>query len=213
MICIITFFVAFASILYEMILSQFAIAILGGTIFQHIITTSIYISFLGFGSILYSKNQYFQNNKNFELIELLLITLSMLSIPLILNLVNYDFINVIIYIIVGLIGFLSGIELPMLMDLYLKKHNNFSQLILSVDFLGTFFGIIFFIFYLIPYENLLFHIYLISFINFIILILYKIFISKNFQNIIYYCIFCIIYSLIFYYKLELIKLYNMWYLQ
>ena len=213
MIYVITFFVAFASILYEMILSQFAIAILGGTIFQHIITTSIYISFLGFGSIFYLKNSYFQNNKNFELIEYLLIISSSLSVPTILFLSNYQYINVIIYFIVSIIGFLSGIELPMLMDIYSKKQNNFSQLILSIDFLGTFFGIIFFIFYLIPYENLLLHIYIVSFINFIALIFYKIFILKKSYKILLYLIFMFFYIIIYSHNIELIEIFNKWYLE
>ena len=54
---------------------------------------------------------------------------------------------------ISLIGFLSGIELPLLMDIFNNNNNSYSGLILALDFFGTFLGTILFPLILIPYFN------------------------------------------------------------
>lgn len=157
---LVTFIVAMSSILYELAFAQILSSILGGTTLQYILTIGFFVSFLGFGSLFYNKIILkFQKNSFFLLIEFLLIVTGVLS-PLILNYLSSTDLNIYIlyivaYLLISFIGFLSGMELPFLMDQFNNKKFSYSGKVLAFDFFGTFLGTIIFPLILIPYFNLL----------------------------------------------------------
>ena len=161
MLYLVTIIIAMSSILYELAFSQVLSSILGGTLLQYIMTIGFYVAFLGFGSLFYEKINYrFKNNlKLFLIIEFSIISISIISPFLILeisNIISGNLLMIISYIIISLIGFLSGLELPLLMDSYNDKINSYSGKILAYDFFGTFLGTILFPLILIPYINILY---------------------------------------------------------
>ena len=152
----ITFILAFCSITYEFILSHTLSVLLGGTFFRYTTTVSLYITALGAGAfcldyILPSKKQ----NLNLLKVELYLATLGALSpfLGVFLDGVfqNYFLVSVSCYVLVFCIGFLSGLELPLLMRIseYFQKGSGIKAL--SVDFLGTCAGCLIFATFLLPY--------------------------------------------------------------
>lgn len=162
MILLITFIVAMSSILYELTFAQLMSSILGGTIFQYILTIGFFVTFLGFGSLYYNKIVSLSKLKKtsfFLTLELSLIIISSTS-PFILKYLNdnnYSFIlmYIVSYTVISIIGFLSGLELPFLMDLFNKKEFSYSGKVLAFDFFGTFLGTILFPLIFIYYFNIL----------------------------------------------------------
>lgn len=200
---IITLIVAMSSILYELTLAQLSSAFLGGTLQQYILTIGFYVFFLGVGSLYYGKNSLKINNKIKYFINLeLILILSGVIFPLILylsfDIISLIFLYIIVYSIISLIGFLSGIELPLLMDIFNDNNNSYSGLILAFDFFGTFFGTILFPLVLIPNFNFIQIPAIIGFLNLssLFLIVFK---SKDFESKIKFLImfvFLIIFNLI-----------------
>jgi spermidine synthase len=142
----ITLIVASASMLYEFSLTQVMISLFGGTIFQYTITIGLYAFSLGLGALFYNKKitSNFITVKSFIKLEILL-SLCGISFPLLLLLgSNFIYLNIILliaYLAIFTIGFLSGIELPLLMDLYNKTNSkSFSYKILGFDYFGTLIG-------------------------------------------------------------------------
>lgn len=160
MLLLITVIVAMSSILYELAFAQVLSSIIGGTITQYILTIGFYVSFLGFGSLFHGKiSQKFKNQYIFFIIiEILLIVISVSSPFFILKVSDFNItlIYILSYTIISAIGFLSGLELPTLMDLYNNKINSYSGKILAYDFFGTFLGTIIFPLVLIPNFNILY---------------------------------------------------------
>lgn len=157
---------ATASMLYELILAQILNISLGGTIFQYTITIGIYATSLGVGSLVYQiSNQTIFKNKDNSLyaIELIIAFLGISSVFFAYILQYYFFtynlpligFQLIIYFLIFSIGFLSGLELPLLMDITNKNSNSFESNILFVDYLGTLMGCILFPLLFIPFFNLI----------------------------------------------------------
>lgn len=135
----ISFTVAFCSLSYELILSQLLAVSFGGTLYHYSITMGVFMFSLGLGSLYYA----YKKSKN--LIPLLLkteIALSILGllspywILYISSLQNQTY-SILFYPLIHLpsvlIGFFSGLELPVLLDLSKKK-----SLCLYYDYLGMF---------------------------------------------------------------------------
>lgn len=155
---IITLIVAMSSILYELTLAQLSSAFLGGTLQQYTLTIGFYVFSLGVGSLYYGKINKTIKNKITYFINLeFILILSGVSFPFILyyssSHLSLVFLYVFIYTMISLIGFLSGIELPLLMDIFNNNNNSYSGLILALDFFGTFLGTVLFPLVLIPYFN------------------------------------------------------------
>lgn len=149
----ITFIVASASILYEFFLTHTMISLIGGTVTQYTICIGIFTFSLGLGAIFYSQNKIKPDVENFQNLEIILACFGSLSPLLLLFLfkvigLSLVFISI-CYFTIFMIGFLSGIELPFLMDLYNKKDNSYSGKVLFVDYLGTLFGAIIYPLFLI----------------------------------------------------------------
>lgn len=141
-----TIIIAFVSIMYELVLSQHMTTLFGGTINQYTITIGLYASSMGIGSLFFNK---FNNNipKNFIQLELLLSIFGALS-PLLLIIIK-PFVSITILYGISLfliftIGFLSGLEIPFLMELETNQSDKFSSKIFFLDYLGCLIGFLFY---------------------------------------------------------------------
>lgn len=179
MLLLTTLIIAMSSILYELALAQLSSALLGGTIMQYSLTIGFYVFSLGLGSLFYGKFLTKTKDKNmlFLIIETCIIIISALFPFLIYFLhqdINYVLLYILIYTSISLIGFISGIELPLLMDVYNNEENSYSGKILSFDFFGTFIGTILFPVLLIKLFHIITIPFYITFINLIaIIIIFK----------------------------------------
>lgn len=181
-----TFIVATCSILYELTLAQALTAVAGNTSLRYNLTIGIYIASMGLGALVYDKMTAIKNEVNLFLkIEILLSIFGALFPWLILG-NDYIFqsldykeilgyystsvqvwLNVFNYSMIVIIGLLSGIELPILMNL---SKNDRPIRVLGVDYLGTMVGSVLFSLVLIPYVNLFLMAAIFSFINILIAI-------------------------------------------
>lgn len=193
---IITFIVALCSIVYELILAQTLTVLFGGTVLRYSMTIGLFLLSLGIGSYYYKYLKKKKKEKNFFYLEIILSIIGPASVFLIIlvngffpanNYIEHLVLLVTSHIPIILIGFLSGIELPLLADLNPIKEDSFSST-LSVDYLGSLVGTILFSLYLYPELGLFLATLIIGFLNLIAAIYFlfnnKIFKSKNFKIII-----------------------------
>ena len=135
---------AFSSLIYELVFSTLFSFIFGNTIEMYSLVIGFYLFALGIGSFLFS---FFPKNKEKTLInylmfvELAIIIVSILGFLVVIA--NYGLISDFLVKLIGfffviVIGILSGIELPLLNEIYekTKKERGFSK-VLSVDYFGS----------------------------------------------------------------------------
>jgi len=164
------FLLAVCSIIYEMGYAYGLTLIYGSSVFYYSLTIGIYIFSMGIGSFLFEK----LNKKNINFIfiwnELLLVFISILSIPIMFYITSFypDYYysnHIFIYTIIVLIGIFSGLEIPILHHLSSNKITT----ILGYDYFGTLTGTIFFSLLMLPYLGLVHTIYLTTFFNLVVL--------------------------------------------
>jgi len=149
---LVTSIVAFASMIYEFIFAHILSILRGGTILNYTLTIAIFTFCLGLGSLSYdSLKLRFSKNKVFINTEFLLsivgITAPLLILITPVDLIFFGFRTDIFITYLGIIavGFLSGIELPYLLDV-----NKNVGVVLSADYLGMFIASSVFAWYLLP---------------------------------------------------------------
>lgn len=142
MIQVSTFFLASASMAYQLSLAHACSLLLGSSVKYYIISMAFYIFFMGMGSFCF-KN--LNKHNFFYVVEFLLIFLGASSLPL-LYLCDIYFSSLTLYLalfFMASIGFLSGLELPFLMN-FKKGSDNFNSSIYMLDFIGAGCGVFFF---------------------------------------------------------------------
>lgn len=143
-----SFLLALCSLSYELVLAQILSATLGGTAFRYSTVIGLFTLSLGFGSMSFSKlrTQNIEDSLRVLFSVEILLTLIGFCSPLFLILlepirlaspVAWLF-EILFYLPVILIGFLSGLELPLLFSLAASDRNKFR--ILSADYIGMFCG-------------------------------------------------------------------------
>lgn len=144
MIQISTIIVAFTSMIYELLLSQTMTAFFGGTVTQYTLTIGIYTTSMGIGALSYGlfKENKVQNFINFELLLAIFGAFTPILLILLKNHVSENILHGIGFFCIFFVGFLSGLELPFLMDLEENTHNQFSAKILFIDYGGCFLGLV-----------------------------------------------------------------------
>jgi spermidine synthase len=150
-----TFLLAFCSLFYELVYAQVLSVCLGGTKNQYLTIISLFTCALGLGSIIQGKvkNKY-SLQKTFFWIEVSLTLLGSLGPFLITWLLNPEISPLIgtmsvglSYLIVFLIGFLSGFEIPSLFAMLEGAQGK----ILAFDYLGMLFASVLFPFLFLPH--------------------------------------------------------------
>lgn len=137
-LALVTFLFAFASLAYELVIAQLLTALLGGTILRYCTTIGLYTCALGFGSLLADAVSEKKLVRWLIGVEVGLILFGALSAPLLIELVpvlgfGSVALSVLGYLVVVVIGLLSGVELPLLLKLG-RAENSLG--LLSVDYIA-----------------------------------------------------------------------------
>lgn len=154
-----TFVVASCSLFYELMLAQTLSAILGDTAHRYNVTIGLYIASMGVGALLYEKLKLKNLRPALIRVEVILALVGGFAPLLSLmwdNLLRDSgsvgtwLISSGLHFLIILIGLLSGLELPLLMDMGEKKREGFGTSILAVDYAGTLTAAILFPLVLLP---------------------------------------------------------------
>lgn len=154
-----TFFVASCSLFYELVLAQTLSAILGDTAHRYNVTIGLYIASMGVGALLYEKINFKNLRASLIRVEIALALIGGISPVLALmwdNLWRSSgalgawIISIGLHCLIILIGVLSGLELPLLMDMGEKKREGFGTSVLAFDYAGTLMAAIVFPLILLP---------------------------------------------------------------
>jgi len=157
--------VATSCILYEFTLAQLLTAIIGNSIVQYTLTIGFYLASLGLGALYLN---FFDQKHQKEIetlfkIELFLFVLGGFS-PVLLLLCEFlirktisstseHYVQALMFfacLFSSIIGFLSGLEIPLLIKIGQKKYSVSASIVMGLDYIGTFVGIMLFSFFLFP---------------------------------------------------------------
>lgn len=195
---ILTIIVAMGSILYELLLAQSLSTIMGNTALRYNVTIGIYIASMGFGAIFY---KHIVNSKKLVTdllkVELLLTVVGGLA-PILVLMFDYyankvaigagigfysSTIQVPIFIfnhfLIFLVGFISGLELPLLINIGKNLMPSKNNYVLAFDYLGTLIGAILFPLLLLPNFNLFMIGFLVSLLNVVVSVIVAIRLEKQ----------------------------------
>jgi len=182
----VTVVVACCSILYEFLLAQSLSTTMGNTALRYNLTIGLFIASMGFGALLYKKfisRNYF---KEFIKVELLLSLVGGVA-PVLVLIVDYLFngisratgisffsntiqmpLFILNHLLIVAIGFMSGLELPLLMDMSKQFRTTRGHYVLAFDYLGTLLGAILFPIVILPSLHIFTIGYAVSLINILI---------------------------------------------
>jgi spermidine synthase len=164
---LLTALLACCSIVYELLLAQSLAAVMGNTVLRYNLTIATYIAALGFGFICYRKFKVQSLAVRLVKVELWLACIGALSPFFVLlidkfshvlasatgfdfyGLVIQSFIYIMCYGLIVLVGFLSGFELPLLMDIGEESESS-SIKVLAADYGGSVLGVVLFPVLLLP---------------------------------------------------------------
>lgn len=185
-IYLITVIVACASILYEFLLAQSLSTTMGNTALRYNLTIGLYIASMGLGALLYHKLLSKDLFKEFVKVELILSFFGALA-PILVLVNDYIFNGLAVktqvsffsdtiqiplfafnHILIIIIGMLSGLELPLLIDMgkmFDKKKGNH---VLAYDYLGTLVGAILFPIVILPALHIFTIGYIVSALNVVV---------------------------------------------
>jgi S-adenosylmethionine/arginine decarboxylase-like enzyme len=182
-IYLITVIVACASILYEFLLAQSLSTTMGNTALRYNLTIGLYIASMGLGALLYNKLLSKELFKEFVKVELILSFFGAIAPILVLindyvfnhlaNSTNVHFFSNVIQVplftanhaLIVIIGFLSGLELPLLIDMGKSLDKKKGNHVLAYDYLGTLLGAILFPIIIVPSLHIFTIGYIVSALN------------------------------------------------
>lgn len=159
MIYLLTFILAFCSIVYELLLGQSLSAFLGNTVLRYSVTIGLYMFSMGMGSLM-AEGKRVKNSVTVLLkIEILLTFMGGFSVILLMCFdamgMSPTLFSVFSHALIVIIGVLTGFEIPLLMHLKRLETDHAESLILGVSYLGAFFGTVVFAFVLYPWIGLI----------------------------------------------------------
>lgn len=186
LIYIVTVMTACCSILYELLLAQALSTTMGNTALRYNTTIGLYIASMGFGALLYKRLIKKDILEEFIKIELLLSILGGLA-PIMALVFDYSFNNIanasgisffsgwiqaplftMNHLLIIGIGFLSGLELPLLIDMGKRFDRKKTNLVLAYDYLGTLIGAILFPIVILPQLHIFTIGYVVSALNLLV---------------------------------------------
>ncbi len=149
---ILVFTLALCSIVYELVLGQMLAALNGNTISQYSIVIGLYIANLGLGALTVGLIDPRDSAKGLFKIEIALTVLGGLSpfILLFLKSLTTES-SMLLYFMICLVGFLSGMEIPLVSSWFKESNQKKSHsFILGADYFGSVFGCVIFPFIFLP---------------------------------------------------------------
>ena len=186
LVYMVTVVTACASILYELLLAQSLSTTMGNTALRYNTTIGLYIAAMGFGALLYKKFVKRDVFEEFVKLELILSFLGGIA-PVMVLVFDYIFnkaatasgqsffsswIQTPLFtlnhaLIVG-VGFLSGLELPLLIDMGKKFDKKKGSFVLAYDYFGTLIGAILFPILILPQLHIFTIGYVVSAMNILV---------------------------------------------
>ncbi len=180
---LVTVVTACASILYELLLAQTLSTTMGNTALRYNTTIGLYIAAMGFGALLYKKLIKRDVLEEFIKIELLLSLIGGAA-PILALVFDYAFNKIangsgisffsnwiqmplftLNHLLIIGIGFLSGLELPLLIDMGKKFDKKKGSFVLAYDYFGTLIGAVLFPIVIIPELHIFTIGYVVSIMN------------------------------------------------
>ncbi len=148
-----TFTLAFCSIVYELLLGQILSAFLGNTVLRYSVTIGLYMFSMGIGALIASPALLRYPVLALQVIELILALLGSVSV-LLLFLIDSTgsppfVFSIIAHTLIIVIGILTGLEIPLLVELRADVENAPSR-ILGIDYIGAFVGTLAFALWFYP---------------------------------------------------------------
>jgi len=160
---------AFCSLVYELLLGQLLSAFLGNTIVRYSITVGLYMSSMGFGALLLSKQYLKKCFVSLLKVEIALSVLGASGVMLLLSLhmfgVEGVFFSCFAHGLIIAIGILTGFEIPLLIAVGNRLRPDSEARVLGVDYVGAFLGAVTFAFFFYPVVGIFLTGLLVAFLN------------------------------------------------
>jgi spermidine synthase len=159
MVYALTFILAFCSIVYELLLGQTLSAFLGNTVLRYSVTIGLYLLAMGIGALLAEGRRVRDPVLALLRIEVGLTLVGGLSVPF-LHLLNAADAPVWLFsgaahsLVIG-IGVLTGMEIPLLIEIRKAYDENPEHSVIGIDYIGAFAGTVVFAFVFYPHVGLL----------------------------------------------------------
>ncbi len=151
---IIIFFLAFCSIVYELIFAQALSAFLENTVLRYSVTIGLYMFALGWGALMAEGRMLKTPSLNLLRVEILLTLIGGFSVMTLhtLDMIGLSrmFFILIAHALIIIIGLLSGMEIPLLMALSHDKSSKSENRVLAINYLGAFAGTVVFAYFFFP---------------------------------------------------------------
>ena len=153
-----TFLLAFCSIVYELLLGQALSAFLGNTVLRLSVTVGLYMLCMGVGAFLAGARVLRRPVLGLQRVEVLLTLLGGSSVVSLFVLDSWGappwLVSVVGHGAIVAIGILSGLELPLLLELARRQDDRSRGRVLGVDYVGAFVGTLAFAFWFYPRAGL-----------------------------------------------------------
>lgn len=154
MLTICAFVLALCSITYELLLGQILSAFLGNTVLRYSVTIGLYMMSMGVGALFASGKIRNKPLLSLQWIEIALSLLGCFSLSFLFLIhgmgIEGAIFSGVAHGLILLIGFLTGLELPLLFSLAKQINKTDRSIILGIDYIGAFAGTILFAFVLYP---------------------------------------------------------------
>ena len=186
LIYFVTIITACCSILYELLLAQALSTTMGNTALRYNTTIGLYIAAMGFGALLYKKFVRKDILEEFIKYELILSIVGGAA-PILALVFDYAFNHIakgtgipffsswiqfplfaVNHILIIVIGFLSGLELPLLIDMGKRFDKRKGSYVLAYDYFGTLIGAILFPIMILPELHIFTIGYVVSMMNILV---------------------------------------------
>ena len=169
MIYVFTFLLAFCSIVYELLLGQSLSAFLGNTVLRYSVTIGLYMLSMGIGSLLAEGRVVKHVVTTLLKVEILLTITGGFSVIALLLMDSIGPPDIVFFLfahlLIILIGILTGLEIPLLIELRNLEVDGSERSVLGVDYLGAFFGTVTFAFVFYPIVGLIPTAFLVALVN------------------------------------------------
>jgi len=168
-IYLITFIVAFCSIVYELLMAQTLSLLTGNNVVMYSTTIGLYLASLGLGAFLCTNKRLARAMETLWRVEFLLSLVGGAAVTLLhFSHMIYAYLAINIHQVTGLIlfftfsygviaiiGILSGFELPLLIRIREQEKEKTANIVLGVDYIASLTGAVVFALILLPYLGVL----------------------------------------------------------
>ena len=166
---LIKFTAAFCSISYELILAQTLSAFLSNTVLRYCVTIGLYMFCMGLGAFFVERKLERSPGLTFWRAEVALTLIGAAAVPLLFAVDALKGGAIVFlaasHILICLIGFLTGFELPLSMELAKRDGFPARNALFAMDYLGAFIGTVVFALVFYPFSGLVASAWCVAFLN------------------------------------------------